>query len=281
MKFRNIVFMLLLFIIFSSVDGYSMQKESELKGEKKSEAQLIADFLNNYIAQRIAKHKHSIKTLADWQELKKALLEEGNKEIIDNSNKILSTFCKFVDAAACYLMNAEGTTIISSNYDSPESFIGKNFSFRPYFKNAMKGFSSLYMAVGAITKKRGMFFSYPIYGESSNVPSGVTVIKQSLDVIVKKVNSINEGIILIVSPEGFIFVSNKKELLYKFLWKPEQDVVSKVEKSKQFGKGPWPWSGFSKTGKNLVKDRVGRKYRLYEFEFGDYEDWHVMCMYIQ
>lgn len=281
MKSKKAVFILLLIIVSVSFGGFfyfSMLKKSKIR-EEKAKAQSIAYFLNDYISQRISTHKKSIKTLTNWDELEKLLLEKNNKETLNDSNKTLDKFCTFLDATVCYLINSNGITIISSNYASPKSFIGKDFSFRPYFKKAMEGFSYLYMALGTTSKKRGMYFSYPVYGELSSKPLGVTVIKQSLDIIVEKVNSIYDGIVLIVSPDGVIFISNQEKLLYKLLWQPSDGVVSKIEKSKQFGKGPWRWAGFNKTNNNLVTDESGKKYNLYEFEIKDYKGWKLIYLH--
>ena len=57
-----------------------------------------------------------------------------------------------------YVLDAEGTTIASS--DSPSSpLIGRNYAFRPYYQNSIQGDISIFPAVGAYTKQRGLHLS--------------------------------------------------------------------------------------------------------------------------
>ena len=55
------------------------------------------------------------------------------------ANEILDHFHKALEADVCYLMDSEGYTVASSNRNDPDSFVGENYGFRPYFKQAMEG----------------------------------------------------------------------------------------------------------------------------------------------
>ncbi len=50
--------------------------------------------------------------------------------------------------SAIYVMNDQGITIASSNYDEPNSFVGVNYGFHPYFKRAMNGQEGSMYALG-------------------------------------------------------------------------------------------------------------------------------------
>jgi C4-dicarboxylate-specific signal transduction histidine kinase len=45
-------------------------------------------------------------------------------------------------------MDHEGNTIASSNRNNPDSFVGQNFDFRPYFQQAIQGIPATYLALG-------------------------------------------------------------------------------------------------------------------------------------
>ena len=62
----------------------------------------------------------------------------------------------------CYLLAPDGETIASSNHQTPKSLIGNNYSFRPYFKKAILGHPTIYLALGITTHKRGFYFSSPV-----------------------------------------------------------------------------------------------------------------------
>ena len=72
------------------------------------------------------------------------------------ANAVLEHFQTTLEASACYLIDGEGNTVASSNNGEPGSFVGKNYAFRPYFKRAMQGQPSVYMALGVTSEKREM-----------------------------------------------------------------------------------------------------------------------------
>lgn len=56
-----------------------------------------------------------------------------------------------------YLMNADGLTIAASNWRSPLTFINRNFSFRPYFQDAMAGKQGSFFRPGNDFERAGLF----------------------------------------------------------------------------------------------------------------------------
>lgn len=67
-----------------------------------------------------------------------------------------------MESSDIYIITLDGETIAASNYDGPTSFVGENFSYRPYFQDAAKGFKSRFFALGTTSHKRGYYFSAPI-----------------------------------------------------------------------------------------------------------------------
>ena len=90
-------------------------------------------------------------------------------------------------SAAIYVMDTSGLTRASSNFDSKLSFVGKNYSYRPYFIQAMQGQSGHFYGVGTTTNLAGYFISSPIYAGGTIV--GVVVALQALPTTVTKSRS--------------------------------------------------------------------------------------------
>ena len=78
-----------------------------------------------------------------------------------------------------YLMNTNGLTLAASNYLEKVNYLGKNYSFRPYFKHAMAGNNSDFFAIGATTGKPGYFVSQPVFNQVGDV-IGVLAAKVSV-----------------------------------------------------------------------------------------------------
>ncbi|MEO1329244.1 MAG: ATP-binding protein [Pseudomonadota bacterium] len=84
-------------------------------------------------------------------------------------------------AADTYVLDADGVTVAASNWAEPISFMGNDYSFRPYFKQAMQGRLGRYFALGTSSGKRGYFFSHPVRDRNKIV--GVVVVKVPVDAV--------------------------------------------------------------------------------------------------
>ncbi len=141
-------------------------------------------------------------------------------------------------ASIVYVMNNSGVVVGSSTFDGKNTLYGKSFAFRPYFKQAINGNPYVYLALGSVTKKRGVYVSYPIYssGESER-PIGVVVIKLSVDDIDKQISQIGSGsLALLVSENGVVFSSSNQEHLFKSINKIAVDSLLAIEDEQQFGR---------------------------------------------
>jgi C4-dicarboxylate-specific signal transduction histidine kinase len=149
-------------------------------------------------------------------------------------------------------MNNKGNTVASSNRNDPDSFVGQNFSFRPYFQMAIRGQAANYLALGTTSSKRGVYFSYPIYEYGKESPDGIAVIKGSIEMIEREMEFSGDEIVMVTDPKGVIFISNHREWLYHTAWQISEDTAAEIKASRQFGAGPWEWVGLEKTEEDYV-----------------------------
>ena len=94
--------------------------------------------------------------LAIDSHLVRALLSPHEHKRIETLNRILKPSTdKVSDTLDTYLMNKDGLTIAASNWNEKRPFIGRKFSYRLYFKEAMEGNLGRYFALGVTSAKRG------------------------------------------------------------------------------------------------------------------------------
>jgi C4-dicarboxylate-specific signal transduction histidine kinase len=155
MKLRNIL-LILAFLSLASISMggyiyYSSLKESTLEQIHQkviSRTRIIA----LHIDSTLAENQKSVKALAGLKELHQALEDRDERKIL-KANMILDHFHKALNVEVCYLMDEQGNTVASSNRAAPDSFVGKNYAFRPYFQKAKQGVPSIYMALGVTSGK--------------------------------------------------------------------------------------------------------------------------------
>ncbi len=98
-------------------------------------------------------------------------------------NAHLESLSEGTDALNIYLMNPEGTTIATSNWQDKTSYLGVNYRYRPYFLNALAGQPGIFFAIGVTTKIPGLFLSHPVY--LNDEVAGVVVVKVSMQPLEK------------------------------------------------------------------------------------------------
>lgn len=163
------------------------------------------------------------------------VLQTNNTANMEKINNILDRYHKSLDAAACYLINHDGLTLASSNRDVKDSFVGKNYAFRPYFQQSIKGGIGRHFAVGIGTGRRGFFASAPVKDKEGQIV-GVVVIKKELEDIEIR---LKQYIWFLVDQNGIIFISSQPEARLKSLWPLGKEQQQKIILSKQYGSGPF------------------------------------------
>ncbi len=143
------------------------------------------------------------------------ILWSRSPETIALANSVLDRYQQRFGAAVAYLLDASGTTVASSNRGDPDSFVGQNYAFRPYFKEGMSGRPGRYFALGVTSKKRGFYASYPIQDPSGKI-WGVAVFKMTLDRFQQALREFDPA--FLIDPQGIVFVASRPNLDYHSLW---------------------------------------------------------------
>ncbi len=209
--------------------------------------------------------------------LQKALRTNATNALYE-ANVVLDLFKQTLGADVCYLINTKGTTIASSNRKDRDSFVGRNFSFRPYFKQALAGVAGSYLALGTTSLKRGVYHSFPVFDDPEEPPIGMAVIKSSIDKIEKTLGFPKEDIVLVTDARGIVFISNRSQWLFHSMWQLSKETVDKVAAERQFGTGPWHWAGFRRIDDGHVVDAEGTRYLLHNTGLEIFSGWHILYL---
>ena len=117
--------------------------------------------------------------LADLPPLRALLGAPGDHARQDQANRLLARIREETGADVIYLMSPQGITLTSSNWDQQDSFVGRDFTYRPYFREALAGKQGRFFGLGTTSRKRGYFFSSPVRDGERIV--GILVVKVDLD----------------------------------------------------------------------------------------------------
>ncbi len=279
MKLRLILLVLSLLAFLSASTGgylyYSSIKESAFK-EAERQAVARVQIIKKNLSAYLSENRKPVRALAGMKELRQVLIQPTDLNAMVNANAVLDHFNKTLDTEVCYLMTREGDTIASSNRNASDSFVGKNFDFRPYFQKAIRGTPATYLALGTTSGRRGAYYSHPIPGDGPDSFAGVVVIKASIEQVEKELVAAPDEIVLVTDPQGIVFISNRKNWLYHSLSALTPEQKSRIEDSIQFGHGPWIWTGLRIKSEKYAVDSSGDEYLMHQMALDNYSGWKII-----
>ncbi|MEW9524840.1 sensor histidine kinase [Agrobacterium radiobacter] len=169
--------------------------------------------------------------IADNDDIEELVAHPKDAELRQRANVYLKSINTLLESSDIYIITLDGETIAASNYDGPTSFVGENFSYRPYFQDAAKGLQSRFFALGTTSHKRGYYFSAPIlFNEEIK---GVIVFKVDIEGIEASFGD-GENRILVSDPEGIIFMTGTPQWLYSGLMPLTPERLARTEASRRY-----------------------------------------------
>ncbi len=184
-----------------------------------------------YLQGMLGKYESLPQLLTNDDLLVKSLLNPGSRERISELNRYLETINSVSGTSDTYLMDKEGLTIAASNWQDERPFVGRNFSYRPYFKSAMRGELGRYFALGTTSSKRGYYFAYPV--RKNNEILGAVVVKVRVEDAEEKWRHLDQELV-VLDPDGVVFITTNPDWRYKVIGKLMQSSKERIEKSRRY-----------------------------------------------
>lgn len=159
-------------------------------------------------------------------------------------NIMLDTIARQAKVGAIYLMDRNGDTLAASNWALPLTFLGHNFGFRPYFREALQGRAGRFYGIGSTTSEPGYFIAQPV--RDGNTIVGVIAVKILLDEFERNWVGLDATIVL-ADRASVVFLSNRADWKYRSLHAVSRAAQQEIAGTRQYAhqpiapvKGPLP-----------------------------------------
>lgn len=197
----------------------------------RSEAAYNLDLVVAGLRGELAKFSFQPRLLSSVPAILAAAANRHDPRAVERANFELARITGVTGALATYLMDTEGTTIAASNWALEQSFVGRNFAYRPYFMEAMEGRLGRFFALGTTSGERGYYFSYPV--RSAGEISGVVVVKMDVSSLEQRWRSRADEI-LVIDNDGVIFLSTDPAWLFRTLEPLDAVTRSRIESVRRY-----------------------------------------------
>ena len=137
-----------------------------------------------------------------------------------------------VSASDVYVMGVDGTALAASNYYKGEgSFIGNNFSFRPYFTQALDGGLGRYFALGTTSGERGYFYATPVRDGPEIV--GVVAVKFTVDAFEENWRGAASEVI-VTDVNGVVAMSSQRPWHFRTTQRLDDEKLKAIALNRQY-----------------------------------------------
>lgn len=140
--------------------------------------------------------------------LRQALQQPGDPLLQKIANEALADIRRRAGADVIYLLQPDGTTQVASNWAQADSFVHRNFAFRPYYREAMQGRLARFFGLGTTSIKRGYYFASAVKEGSRII--GVLVVKVDLEHIERLWGNSPEQL-LVIDNYGVVILSSRED----------------------------------------------------------------------
>lgn len=169
--------------------------------------------------------------LASHPVVTNVLLHGNNSRQIEQANAYLEYLNASAKTAVIYILDLQGRTIASSNWRQPESFVGRNYAFRPYFQNALRRGKATFYGIGATTMLPGYYVSHLVRRE--NKVLGVAVVKVDMTQLDQAWRH-HEDEIIVTDETGVIFLSSQPDWKYRPLHPLDAGTLDRIRRTRQY-----------------------------------------------
>lgn len=191
---------------------------------------------------------------------------------IEGLNKKLLSLTEQTNATYIYVIDKTGRTIASSNYLEKDSFVGRDYQYRPYFLQAMEQGQSQYYAKGQTTGRPGLFLGGRISYNDQSI--GVIVVKVEFSNISSRWND-PVSTSFVVNNDGIILFSGDTELNFSTIEKLSDEKQAEILEARQFGLEPLSPSNLDLTALPYPLDKRRQKTVMSQVEISEL-DWRLI-----
>ncbi|KWC57327.1 sensor histidine kinase [Burkholderia ubonensis] len=202
-------------------------------GELQRNAAVRVDRTTNALKSTLDRYESLPYLLGSHPYVQELLAEPKRADYAARANRYLEDLNQHARATVTYLVGADGLCVAASNWRAPDSFIGIEYRFRPYFIDAMNGRVGRFFGIGTISRDPGYYISQPVWRDGRIV--GVVVVKLNLEWF--QGTDASEPLV-VADDHGVVFLSSVPAWKYHTLKPLAGPVATSIFETRQYAQQP-------------------------------------------
>ncbi|WP_441622366.1 sensor histidine kinase [Cupriavidus sp. RAF12] len=165
------------------------------------------------------------------------LRQPGNPDRVAQANAYLAALNGRAGTRVIYVLDARGKVLATSNFQRPDSYLGEDLSFRPYFHTAIEGQLGRFYGVGTTRSESGYYLSAPL-GDRDK-PIGVAVVKIGLEPLENRWQGADSQMLL-ADENGVVILASDPSWKLAALRPLTPELREKLDRNLHYNRAPLP-----------------------------------------
>jgi two-component system C4-dicarboxylate transport sensor histidine kinase DctB len=218
---------------------------AEIANRARAAAALHAAVLRS----ELEKHRSLPFVLAEDPDVRDSL-KRRTPEQFRALNQKLEELSDQTRAAVIYILDARGVTVAASNWRLPTSFVGMDYSFRPYFRAAKRGETVEHFALGVVSGHPGLFLARQVKDLNGEI-LGVVVVKVEFADLEREWRT-SDDLAFVADAYGVVLVTSVPQWRFRTVRTLDPLQRNALRGGLQFGQAPLSPLPFQKLGRDLL-----------------------------
>ncbi|WP_084673906.1 sensor histidine kinase [Methylobacterium sp. WSM2598] len=218
-------------IVFGVKDGVERSAIRQLQAEGERRLDIYVQSLNG----ELGRYDYLPTVIALNANVTAMLQNPDDQELRKKVNEYLQDVNESARSSAVYILDHQGVTLASSNWNDDISFVGVKLDYRPYFLEALKSAHGRFYGIGTTSGIPGYFRSSPIIHDGRLL--GVMALKVSLEQLEgawEEGRTKSREIVAVADKNGIIFLSSRNSWKYKTTKSLDPPALEQIRASRQY-----------------------------------------------
>lgn len=163
------------------------------------------------------------------------VLERADPASIARLNEKLELLATRTDAAVIYVIGRNGRTVAASNWRLPTSFVGQDYGFRPYFRDAIDTGDAELFALGTVSGRPGLFIARGIGPPGAR--TGVVVVKVEFDAVEAEWARA-APLAFVTDRNGVVIITSRADWRFRVTRPLDPAIQARAREAVQYGRDP-------------------------------------------
>lgn len=223
---------LLLALTLAILSGVGHLASRQAFDEVAERARVAAQFNVAMLRRDLDKHRALPFVLSRDPDLARALNGPGTVAAAALGPK-LEALASGTGASVLYVLDAQGRAVASSNWRAPDSFVGQDYRFRPYYRLAMEGGTAEHFALGTMSRRPGLYLSHRI-DDARGRALGVVVVKVEFDGLERDWSGLPDAV-FVADRDGVVLLTSVPAWRFSAIAPVDEPTARRLRDGLQFG----------------------------------------------